>query len=409
LVFFNTLLGGNSNEPAGSITDGGYNISDDTTCGFRGTGANGATIGDGVNTLLDPNGLKDNGGPTQTIALLPTSPAIDAIPVSPTNFCIDPAGNPVTTDQRGVARPQGPACDIGAFEFGATFTYVALGDSIATGQSRVSCEPALNSGSVSKCTATNPPPATRAYPARLNAKLQTVRPGSAVYNLSIWGATTVDVDLKELPQIGCPPVGGAGVVCPDLVTITVGADDLGVTDPITLVKKWFFLTTAQREKLAASLSAQLAVTLSNIVQTVHISAPKAKIVVLTDYPNPSDHLQCLKLASEFDDVFYAGRLTGLNEAVQNVANGTGATFTDAYGPFANHGIQSSLPWFFGTYCQVTPVINIPKLFSPTGFDPHPNGAGQQCYANLIWESIKKGLGSTEPPSANPCPHNLPNS
>ena len=53
--------------------------------------------------------LAANGGPTQTHALLPGSPAIDAGGTS-ANGC--PA-----TDQRGFPRPQGGACDIGAFEF----------------------------------------------------------------------------------------------------------------------------------------------------------------------------------------------------------------------------------------------------------------------------------------------------
>lgn len=52
--------------------------------------------------------LADNGGLTWTHALLPDSPALDAIP--PEN-CGD-----LDTDQRGVMRPQGDACDIGAFE-----------------------------------------------------------------------------------------------------------------------------------------------------------------------------------------------------------------------------------------------------------------------------------------------------
>ncbi len=47
------------------------------------------------------------------MALLPTSPAVDAIPVA---NCTDANGNPVTTDQRGVSRPQGKGCDIGAYE-----------------------------------------------------------------------------------------------------------------------------------------------------------------------------------------------------------------------------------------------------------------------------------------------------
>ncbi len=50
--------------------------------------------------------LADNGGPTQTMALLTGSPAIDA---GNNETC-------ATTDQRGVTRPQGEACDIGAYE-----------------------------------------------------------------------------------------------------------------------------------------------------------------------------------------------------------------------------------------------------------------------------------------------------
>ena len=71
------------------------------TCGLT-NGAGGSLIG--VDPLLGP--LANNGGDTQTFSLLPGSPALDA-------------GNNATclaTDQRGVARPQGPACDIGAYE-----------------------------------------------------------------------------------------------------------------------------------------------------------------------------------------------------------------------------------------------------------------------------------------------------
>jgi len=51
--------------------------------------------------------LANNGGPTRTHALVRGSPAIDASP--------DDA-DCAATDQRGVRRPRGPACDIGAFE-----------------------------------------------------------------------------------------------------------------------------------------------------------------------------------------------------------------------------------------------------------------------------------------------------
>ena len=52
--------------------------------------------------------LADNGGPTQTYALLYGSPAVDAAQ--------DPDCPPV--DQRGEPRPVGPGCDLGAYEMG---------------------------------------------------------------------------------------------------------------------------------------------------------------------------------------------------------------------------------------------------------------------------------------------------
>jgi CSLREA domain-containing protein len=55
--------------------------------------------------------LASNGGPTQTHALGTGSPAIDHIP-SGTLGC----GTTTDRDQRGVARPQGSGCDIGAYE-----------------------------------------------------------------------------------------------------------------------------------------------------------------------------------------------------------------------------------------------------------------------------------------------------
>jgi hypothetical protein len=101
----------------GSMTDGGYNLADDPL-GFCGFSAANNSISN-ADPLLDPAGLADNGGPTQTIALEPGSPAVDAI--SPgVNGC----GTTIKSDQRGVTRPQGPGCDMGAFE--AVFTPAQL-------------------------------------------------------------------------------------------------------------------------------------------------------------------------------------------------------------------------------------------------------------------------------------------
>jgi hypothetical protein len=109
----NTIVANNG--PAdcfGVITTLGHNIVSDASCGLTGSGDLNTT-----DPLLGP--LAGNGGPTETHALLPGSPAIDAVPLAD---CTDANGNPVATDQRGVTRPQGTACDIGAYEVEAEIT-----------------------------------------------------------------------------------------------------------------------------------------------------------------------------------------------------------------------------------------------------------------------------------------------
>jgi len=87
----NSIVVGNDYDTYGdAVTNGGNNI-----IGGTATAAG-----------LDPDGLQDNGGPSRTIALIAGSPALDTA-----NDAIAPS-----TDQRGIARPQGTHSDIGAFE-----------------------------------------------------------------------------------------------------------------------------------------------------------------------------------------------------------------------------------------------------------------------------------------------------
>ena len=84
---------------AATITSLGHNLASDGTCFLT-------AAGDRPNTDPQLGLLADNGGPTWTQLPQPGSPAIDG---GPTTGC--PA-----TDQRGITRPQGAACDIGAVE-----------------------------------------------------------------------------------------------------------------------------------------------------------------------------------------------------------------------------------------------------------------------------------------------------
>ncbi len=109
----------------GSITAANFNLfghSGETNAqafdGFTPSGSDVDATGSGgtaLNAILSP--LADNGGPTQTHALVAGSPAIDLDTSCSTGL---------STDQRGYSRPaiSGTGCDAGAFEFGGVPTGV---------------------------------------------------------------------------------------------------------------------------------------------------------------------------------------------------------------------------------------------------------------------------------------------
>jgi hypothetical protein len=145
----NTIIAGNTvtadgssrrlgPDVAGEFASQGYNLIGKSDGSYRKDGTPGTpaftkddhdqvgSIAAPLNPMLDANGLRSNGGPTQTVALLAGSPAIDH-----GSAAHDPAdsatGSLITTDQRGFLRPVddpntadaagGNGSDIGAFEY----------------------------------------------------------------------------------------------------------------------------------------------------------------------------------------------------------------------------------------------------------------------------------------------------
>ena len=101
----------------GSLTSLGHNLlGNNLGCSFI------PVTGDLLNVDPKLGPLQDNGGPAFTNALLPFSPAIDA--------GVDTACP--ATDQRGVTRPQGTHCDIGAYELVPDTPPVAFDQSVST-------------------------------------------------------------------------------------------------------------------------------------------------------------------------------------------------------------------------------------------------------------------------------------
>jgi hypothetical protein len=105
----------------GSINSQGHNLIGD------GHGTGGFTATDQVGTAANPidpglGPLQDNGGPTQTMALLPGSPAVNA-------------GDPAqlgTADQRGVVRSGG--VNVGAYQASASALILTTPDTAQSGE-----------------------------------------------------------------------------------------------------------------------------------------------------------------------------------------------------------------------------------------------------------------------------------
>jgi CSLREA domain-containing protein len=119
-IITNTIIANNIDN-TGSVPDcsapvnnplisGGYNLIEDPTACVRVSKPSDIF---GQDPQLGP--LQDNGGPTWTHAPLPGSSVIGSIPAG-VNGC----GTTVIEDQRGVARPVGYTCEIGAVEYNDT-------------------------------------------------------------------------------------------------------------------------------------------------------------------------------------------------------------------------------------------------------------------------------------------------
>ncbi len=174
----------------GAITSVGHNLDSDGSCEL-------AALGDLSNVADAKIGpLADNGGPTLTRALLAGSPAIDA----GSSDCPPPA-----TDQRGVARPQGPACDIGAFEAPSSGQQVKWGD--------VHCDGAVDSvdslGDLRYLAHLSPLPHASDCP-EIDETVEVA--GASPH---AWGVNSLDAlrilryvaHLSLTPIAGCPDVG----------------------------------------------------------------------------------------------------------------------------------------------------------------------------------------------------------
>jgi len=189
-----------------STTNGGNNLDEGTSCGFG--AANGSISGQPAR--LGP--LANNGGPTQTRALLGGSAAIDA---GDNAAC---AAAPVNaTDQRGIPRPQGLRCDIGAYEVGPPNPAPTI-----TGLATAPSPLVAGAGGSVTLTVTGTNFVSGFSTIAIN--------GTNVINGSIF-ATTYGSPTQLTTTFSAFPRTGAGAYT---VTVTTSAPGGGTSNPLTL-------------------------------------------------------------------------------------------------------------------------------------------------------------------------------
>jgi lysophospholipase L1-like esterase len=156
------------------------------------------------------------------------------------------------------------------------------------------------------------------FPAWRGRDLATARPGSTYRLLATDGATTRTVLERQLPRLR-----SAGAR-PDLVTLTIGGNDLLSAYGDTAAARR--VVGAVREAVARALS-----------ELAGLLAPGGRVVVGTVY-DPSDgtgdHVR-LGLPPWPDGVAVIGEL---NDALRGVAGDAGAAVAEIAAEFAGHGV-----------------------------------------------------------------------
>lgn len=177
------------------------------------------------------------------------------------------------------------------------------------------------------------------YPARLLERIERVRPGSRLVNLSVSGATTGDVLRGQVVSVRA--------AAPSLVTLGIGINDVThQVEPEQFERNY--------EEIVGRLGGQT-------------DAP----LVLSNIPDVS---LAPAVPTFFRDAARA-RIQLLNERVARLAERHGIPLVDAYA--FSHEV----------------IPNHTEFFSSDGF--HPSDEGYEFWAVKMWPAVKEAIGEGE--------------
>lgn len=234
-------------------------------------------------------------------------------------------------------------------------TYVALGDSYAAGQGAGFYENACLQSDLS-------------YPDTLDD----IKHVKLIADATCTGATTSDVITSQVPAIKKNKAI-------DLVTLTIGANDLGGTGVVSACAASFTSPKCQIALAAAlalltppapNVPSKFAVRLAMTLTAVAAAAPGATILVtgypyLFETPPPTD--PNYTAISQINTATAALNTTIDGVVDQAAARRIDVRYVDVTLPFAGHGLGSPDPWIVAT--------------GPDAF--HPTAAGHQAYYRAL--------------------------
>lgn len=200
-------------------------------------------------------------------------------------------------------------------------------------------------------------------------------------DVSCNGATTDNI--LDTPQNGAAPQIEAVNAATQLVTVTIGGNDIRYT-----ASTFACSGKAARERCTANLDQaainevvrELPTKLTNTVNAIKARAPEATIVIVT-YPRVflPDAVSCDELQLSAEDTAYLAYLgTALESAFVSVAASENVLIADSYPGAAGHGpcqMPASQRWVNGA----TVLEN--------GIRYHPTAAGHQEMARLVLAAL----------------------
>jgi hypothetical protein len=228
IVAGNSVAGTSGTIDNDIYTVAGANLSNASADNVIGTGGSGGLVNGtngnqvGVafaNINLDPSGLENNGGPTQTIALEPGSLAIG------TGYTETSA----TTDQRGVPRPIGIPSDVGAYQLSSA-------PLVTTNPSNVTIDPGTTTANFTAAAVGYPTPTVQ-WQVSINDGINFTNltdggdySGSATDTLNISGITTSMNGYEYRALFSNTPVGAS---LPETATTSVATLTVDYAPSIT--------------------------------------------------------------------------------------------------------------------------------------------------------------------------------